>query len=213
MLCRRVQGLDNEISWNAMISGYMRNGDVKNARLIFNQMPLRSVVSFTAMVSGYANKVGAHDQRKWIKSYIHKRNIEISASLGNALIDMFAKCGDFESAILMFNHMKKRCIITWASMVAGLAFNGQCKEALTLFDEMCEGKRVFSQMVKQFNIVPPQIGCMIDLLSRAGKLEEADTLYGQREMLDVVTKKILELEPSNPAYLVLTSNLNASIGQ
>ncbi|RZC66096.1 hypothetical protein C5167_009779 [Papaver somniferum] len=50
---------------------------------------------------------------------------------------MFAKCGDLESASLMFNQLRKKCIITWTSVVAGLAFNGQCKEALALFDEIC----------------------------------------------------------------------------
>ncbi|XP_026393203.1 pentatricopeptide repeat-containing protein At1g33350-like isoform X1 [Papaver somniferum] len=174
---------------------------------------------------------------------------------------MFAKCGDLESASLMFNQLRKKCIITWTSMVAVLAFNGQCKKALTLFEEMyveriqpddvifiavlsaCthgglieQGQRVFSQMVKQFYIVPriEHYGCMIDLLSGAGKLGEAHTLstsmsmkpnaalwatllgfcklYGQ-EMLEVVTKKILELEPSNPAYLMMVSNLNAPIGR
>ncbi|RZC44240.1 hypothetical protein C5167_037182 [Papaver somniferum] len=321
-------GLDNEVAWNAMISGYTRNGDVKNARLIFDRMAVKSVVSCTAMISGYAkvgdvgemnsliysmpvknvitwnamisgfvqnhifdqalevfhrmliygeckpdettllsvlsacNHLGGPEQGKWIKSYIQKWDIEIPTSLGNALIDMFAKCGDLESAMSMFNQMRKKCIITCTSMVAGLAFNGKCKEALDLFDVMCaeriqpddvifiavlsacthgglveEGKRVFSQMVKQLNIVPriEHYGCMIKLLSRAGKLEEAYTLitsmsmipnavlwanllgfsklYGQREMLEVVTKKILELEPSNPAYLTMISDLNASIGR
>ncbi|XP_026401282.1 pentatricopeptide repeat-containing protein At4g18840-like [Papaver somniferum] len=140
-------GLDNEVAWNAMISGYMRNGEVKNARLIFNQMLVKSVVSCTAMISGYTKvgdvgemnnlfysvpvksvitwnamiasfvqnhkfdqalevlhrmlmsgeckpdettlmsvlsactHLGAHEQRKWIKSYIQKRDIEISTSL------------------------------------------------------------------------------------------------------------------------------------
>ncbi|KAI3903667.1 hypothetical protein MKW98_032321 [Papaver atlanticum] len=256
----------NVITWNAMIAGFFHNHKFDQALEVFHRMltygECKPDETTLLSVLSACTHLGAHELGKWIQSYIQKRDIEISTPLGNALIDMFAKCGDLESAMSMFNQMRKKCIITWTSMVAGLAFNGQCKEALALFDEMCaermqpddvifiavlsacthgglveEGKRVFSQMVKQFNIVPriEHYGCMIDLLSRARKLEEAFTLitsmsmkpnaviwatllgscklYGQREMLEVLTKKILELEPSNPAYLMLISNLNASIGQ
>ncbi|KAI3958736.1 hypothetical protein MKX01_023412 [Papaver californicum] len=256
----------NVITWNAMIAGSVQNHKFDQALKVFHRMLIygecKPDETTLLSVLSACTHLGAYEQGKWIKSYIQMRDIEISTSLGNSLIDMFAKCGDLESAMLMFSQMRKKCIITWTSMVAGLAFNGQCKEALALFDEMCvegvqpddvifiavlsacthgglveEGKRVFSQMVKQFNIVPriEHYGCMIDLLSRAGKLEEAFTLitsmsmkpnaiiwatllgfcklYGHREMLEVVTKKILELEPSNPAYITLISNLNASIGR
>ncbi|RZC66099.1 hypothetical protein C5167_009793 [Papaver somniferum] len=231
----------NIITWNAMIAGFVQNHKFDQALDVFHRMLMfgeyKPDETTLLSVLSACSHLGAHEQGKWIKSYIQKRDVEISTILGNALIDMLAKCGDLESAMSMFNQMRKKCIITWTSMVAGLAFNGQCKEALALFDEMCmeriqpddvifiavlsacthgglveEGKRVFSQMVKQFNIVPriEHYGCMIDLLSRVGKLEEAYMLiksmsmrpnaviwatllgfcklYGQREMLEVMKK-------------------------
>ncbi|KAI3886446.1 hypothetical protein MKX03_036733 [Papaver bracteatum] len=238
------------VSWTAMISGYAKVGDVEEMNNLFYSMPVKNVITWNAMIAEVFHRMlmcgeckpnettplrdlsacaqlGAHVQGKWINSYIQKRDIAISTSLGNALIDMFAKCGDLESAMSMFNQMRTKCIITWTSMVAGLAFNGHSKEALALFDEMCaeiiqpddvifiavlsacthgglveEGRRVFSQM---------HYGCMIDLLSRAGKLEEAFTLTTSMSMK--ANAKILELEPANPAYLMLISNLNASIGR
>ncbi|WRX30722.1 Pentatricopeptide repeat - like 10 [Theobroma cacao] len=175
-------------------------------------------------------------------------------------MDMFAKCGDVENANAIFNKMANKCIITWTSMVSGLAVNGQCREALDLFDRMClekikpddvifvtvlsacthgglveEGKRVFDQMALQFDIKPriEHYGCMVDLLGRAGRLEEAVRfiesmhlkpndiiwasllsscqIHGKGDMLESITRKILDQQPSNPGYLMLLSNLSASM--
>ncbi|KAI3842260.1 hypothetical protein MKW98_026050 [Papaver atlanticum] len=242
-------GLDNEFAWNAMTSGYMRNGDVKNARLIFDQMPVKSVdscnygdvgemnslfysmpvknvITWNVMIAGFVQNdkfdqaleffprmliygerklgettllsvlsacthLGAHEQGKWVKSYVQKRDIEISNVCGKKI---------------------QPDDIIFIAVLSACPHGGLVEE----------GKRVFSQMVKQFNIVPRTecYGCMIDLLSRAGKLKEAYTLItsmsmkpNKPEVLEVVTKKILQLEPSNPAYLTMISNLNAWIGQ
>ncbi|KAK9269813.1 hypothetical protein L1049_025386 [Liquidambar formosana] len=147
-------------------------------------------------------------------------------------------------------------------MVSGLAVNGQCREALDHFNRMClegikpddiifiavlsacthggfveEGRRVYDKMIWEFNIKPriEHYGCMVDLLGRAGKLEEAVRfiegmhlepnaviwatlmssckIYGNGALLESVTRKIMDQDPSNPSYFMLISNLSASIGR
>lgn len=186
----------------------------------------------------------------------------MSTALGNALIDMFAKCGDVDGAKEVFDSMEHRkCIITWTTMVSGLSVNGRCKEAIDLFDRMCQvvkpddvlfisvlsacthgrlvekGRKVFDFMVTEYQIQPriQHYGCMVDLLGRAGKLEEAIQfienmhlksnaviratllssckIHGDAKLLKEVTRKILDQEPSNPGYLTLISNLGASAGK
>ncbi|KAF6175797.1 hypothetical protein GIB67_038948 [Kingdonia uniflora] len=262
----------NVVSWNAMIAGYVHNHVFDQALNVFHQMLMSNSdggscrpdeATLTTALSACAH-LGSLEQGKWIESYIKKYNIGLSVSLGNTLIDMFAKCGDIENAKLVFNGMRNRSIFTWTTLVSGLAFNGLCREALDLFDTLCnendktepddvifiavlsacthgglveEGKRVFHQMMRQFGIEPriEHYGCMVDLLSRAGKVEEALSfvmsmpmepnaiiwatllgscqVYGNRELVQVVSKRILGLEPSNPAYLMLISNSNASMGR
>ena len=256
----------NVVSWNAMISGYVHNHMFDQALCVFHNMLINGKCSpdqatLISVLSACAH-LGSLEHGKWIDLYIKKNKFHLSIPLGNALIDMFAKCGDVENAKEVFHHMSKRCVITWTTMVSGLALNGKCREAINLFDQMClegtkpddvvfiavlsacthgglveEGKRAFDQMVQEFDIKPQieHYGCMVDLLGRAGKLEEAIRftermhlkpnaviwatllfcckIHGNEDLLISVTEKIMDQEPSNPGYLTLVSNLSASFGR
>lgn len=256
----------NVISWNAMIAGYVHNHMFDEALSLFQSMLLdakcRPDQTTLICVLSACTHLGSLEHGKWIEAYIKKHKFVMSLPLGNALIDMFAKCGDIQNARAAFNQMGQKCIITWTSLVSGLAVNGQCTEALALFDKMCleglkpddvifiavlsacthgglveEGKRVFNQMVTDFKIEPriEHYGCMVDLFGRAGKLEEAVSfiermhlepnvviwatllgackIHGNGDLLDSVTRKILDQDPSNPSYLTLITNLSSSVGR
>ena len=184
----------NVVSWNAMIAGYVHSHMFDEAISVFHEMLIdgKYKPDHTTLVSvlSACSHLGSLEHGKWIHSYIKKNKLDLSVPLGNALIDMFAKCGDVENAKAVFEMMANKCIITWTSMASGLAFNGQCREALDLFDRKClqkikpdviifiavlsacthcglvEGKRVFDQMILQFDIKPgiEHYGCMVDLL-------------------------------------------------
>ncbi|GLT37874.1 hypothetical protein SLA2020_318350 [Shorea laevis] len=256
----------NVVSWNAMIACYVHNHKFDEALSLFHGMLIdgKCKPDQTTLMSvlSACSHLGSLEHGKWIDSYVNKNKLDLSIPLGNALIDMYAKCGDVKNAYAVFSKMAIKCIITWTAMVSGLAVNGQCEEALDLFDKMClegikpdyvifvavltacshaglveEGKRVFNLMVGKFDIEPriEHYGCIVDLLGRAGRLEEAIsfignmhlkpnaviwasllsscTIHGEKDLLEFVTRKILDQEPSNPGYLMLISNLSASIGQ
>ncbi|XP_062098533.1 pentatricopeptide repeat-containing protein At1g08070, chloroplastic-like isoform X2 [Humulus lupulus] len=256
----------NVVSWNAMIAGYVHNHMFDQALQMFSQMLIdgncRPDETSLVSVLSACSHLGSLEHGKWVDSYIKRSNFSLSSPLGNALMDMFAKCGDVENAKVIFQKMPKTCIITWTTIVSGLSINGKCREALKLFDSMCaagvkpddvifiavlsacahggfveDGKRIFCQMVLEFGIKPQieHYGCMVDLLGRAGKLEEAVKfvesmqlepnaviwatllgsckIHGNENLLESVTKKIIEQEPSNPSYLTLISNLSASVGR
>ncbi|XP_074378817.1 putative pentatricopeptide repeat-containing protein At3g15930 isoform X1 [Apium graveolens] len=254
----------NQVSWNAMIAGYVNNKMFDQALLLFQNMLVDGKckpdqVTLTTVLSACTH-LGSLEHGKWIDCYIKNNNIELSNPLGNALIDMFAKCGDLENARVVFHKMRKRCVITWTTMITGLGVNGQCREALELFYLMCsdgpkpdevvfiavltacthgglveEGKGVFDLMINVCNIKPQieHYGCVVDLISRAGKLEEAVTfvegmqlepnaviwatllgackIHRNGQMLEYVKNKILVKEPLNPGYLTLITNMNSSV--
>ncbi|KAL5199021.1 hypothetical protein ABZP36_002533 [Zizania latifolia] len=256
----------NMVSWNAMITGYNHNSRYDEALRTFQQMMLEGrfrpdEATLVSVVSACA-QLGSVEYCNWISYFIHKSNIHLTVALGNAVIDMFAKCGDVGRAQTFFYEMKTRCIITWTTIISGLAFNGLCREALLFYNDMCrggvelddtvfiaaltacahggllqEGWNIFNEMVEKYNIQPrmEHYGCIVDLLGRTGNLQEAILFiermpvkpsvviwvtvlsscvaHGDAELIEYVSKKIVELEPFNSSYQVLVSNCSALEGR
>ncbi|CAL5079557.1 unnamed protein product [Urochloa decumbens] len=256
----------NLVSWNAMITAYNHNSRYDEALRTFQQMMIEGgfvpdEATLVSVASACA-QLGSSEYCNWLSSYISKRNTHITVALGNAVIDMFAKCGDVGRARSIFDKMKTRCIITWTTMISGFAYNGRFREALLIYNEMCEqgvelddtvfiaalaacahggllqeGWRIFKQMVEHYGIVPrmEHYGCIVDLLGRAGKLQEAVRFiesmplkpgaviwvtllssciaHSDAELTEYVSTKVLEIEPFNSSYQVLVSNCSALEGR
>ncbi|XP_010648655.1 pentatricopeptide repeat-containing protein At4g21065-like [Vitis vinifera] len=191
------------VTWTAMIGGYARLGQSAGAVGLFRKMQIAGVcpddVTMVSVLSACTD-LGALELGKWIESYIEKERVLKTVELSNALVDMFAKCGDVDKALGLFRNMSKRTIVSWTSVIVGLAMHGRGLEAVSLFEEMkasgmvpediafigllsaCShsglverGRQYFSEMTRQFGIVPKieHYGCMVDLLSRAGLVTEA----------------------------------------
>lgn len=156
-------------------------------------------ITMVSVLSACAD-LGALELGNWVESYIERKKIPKSVELCNALIDMFAKCGDVDKAIKLFRQMYSRTIVSWTSVIVGLAMHGRGSEAVSMFDEMVEqrvepddvafigvlsacshsglvdkGRCYFNSMEGTFSIVPKieHYGCMVDMLSRAGLVKEA----------------------------------------
>ncbi|CAK9172209.1 unnamed protein product [Ilex paraguariensis] len=191
------------IAWNAMIAGYTQCGQSLKALNLFHLMQLEGVrVNEVSMVSALSacTHLGALDQGRWAHAYIEKNRIRITVTLGTALVDMYAKCGDMNKAMEVFWEMKEKNVYTWSAAMNGLAMNGFGEKCLELFSVMkqegvepnevtfvsllrgCsvvglveEGRMHFESMRKVYGIEPQleHYGCMVDLYGRAGRLDEA----------------------------------------
>uniref|UniRef100_A0A6N2KWZ9 Pentacotripeptide-repeat region of PRORP domain-containing protein n=1 Tax=Salix viminalis TaxID=40686 RepID=A0A6N2KWZ9_SALVM len=93
------------ISWNSMLSGYTQNGQATEALLLFDEMRdsdcQPTPVTALIMVSACAYLGSLHLGRKF-HDYIVDSRMEIDTNLSNALVDMYAKCGDLEKAVDLF---------------------------------------------------------------------------------------------------------------
>ncbi|OVA11077.1 Pentatricopeptide repeat [Macleaya cordata] len=163
-----------------------------------------------ASVLGACASLGAIDQGRWVHEYIERKEIEWDDHIGTTLVDMYAKCGCIELALSSFKRpRKKNNISTWNALLGGLAMHGNGKEALDHFEEMIksgarpnevtflailsacchsglvdEGRRQFSRMKTDYDLNPriEHYGCMVDLLGRAGLLNEAEELIRNMPM-------------------------------
>ncbi|MED6218038.1 hypothetical protein PIB30_023279 [Stylosanthes scabra] len=193
----------DSVAWSAMIGGYARLGRSMEAVGLFREMQVKGVIADdVAMVCvlSACTDLGALELGKWLESYVERNKISKSVELCNAFIDMFAKCGEVDKAMKLFRQMSSRTIVSWTSVIVGLAMHGRGLEAVSLFDTMIEqrvapddvafigvlsacshsglvdkGHYYFNSMQKNFGIVPKieHYGCMVDLLSRAGLVKEA----------------------------------------
>ncbi|KAK7410900.1 hypothetical protein VNO78_02105 [Psophocarpus tetragonolobus] len=183
--------------------------------------------------------------------------------VGNSLIDMYMKCGMVEDGSLVFEHMVERDIVSWNAMIVGYAQNGYGTDALKIFRKMqvvsgekpdnvtmigvlsaCshaglveEGRRYFHSMRTEHGLVPlkDHFTCMVDLLGRAGCLDEANDLiktmpmqpdavvwgsllgackvHGNIKLGKYVAEKLTEIDPFNSGPYVLLSNMYAELGR
>ncbi|XP_059069664.1 pentatricopeptide repeat-containing protein At1g11290, chloroplastic-like isoform X1 [Cryptomeria japonica] len=253
------------ISWTAMIAGYAQNGFVEKALETFKQMQLAGVepdsTTFASILPACA-KIGALEQGMYIHQNIKDRRILSDVIVATALVDMYAKCGSIDKAHALFDRMPERDVISWNAMIAGYAQNGFYKDAFKMFESMqhsginpnivsfacvlcaCshaglvdEGCAYFNHMSNLYCITPTvdHYVCMVDLLARAGYLE--DTLNFIIKMpvksvvvvwmcflgacrshmnigLGVFTAMLLfDLDPRSAATYVILSNIYAEVGR
>ncbi|KAI3769313.1 hypothetical protein L6452_00414 [Arctium lappa] len=191
------------VSWTAMISGYSLIGSHADALHIFRMMQLAGVkpdwISLLSVLPA-CTQLGALELGKWIHFYAEKNGFLAKTSVCNALIEMYAKSGNIDQAWQVFDNMLERDVISWSTMVGGLANHGKAPEAIRLFQDMqktsikpneitfvgllsaCahagfleDGLKYFDSMRHDYNLEPgiEHYGCLVDLLGRTGCLDRA----------------------------------------
>lgn len=254
----------DRVSYGAMISGCVQNGNTLQALNFFRNMQfsgfdpdettMLSLLPACSHLAALKNGACAH-------GYSVIRGFVADTSICNALIDMYAKCGKVKTAREVFNRMNNRDIISWNTMIAGYGIHGLGSDALALFDELrttdlipdditfislliacthsglvAEGKYWFNAM-RGFQIVPriDHCICMVDLLGRAGLLEEARSFIDNMpctpnvhvwsallaackthkdvELAEEASKRIHNLGPESSGNFVLLSNIYSCAGR
>ncbi|XP_049408426.1 putative pentatricopeptide repeat-containing protein At3g08820 [Solanum stenotomum] len=250
------------VSWSAMIQGYAVNGLPKEALEVFYRMQRQSVrpdcYSMVGVLSACA-RLGALEVGEWASKLMDMNEFLSNAVLGTALIDMYAKCGRMVSAWEIFKQMLVKDRVIWNAVVSGLAMHGYVKSAFCCFGQveklgikpngntfiglLCacthaglvdDGRKYFQSMTHLYSLEPAieHYGCMVDLLGRAGLLDEAHSLienmpmkanaviwgallsgcrlHRDTKLAEHVLKQLIELEPWNSGNYVHLSNIYAS---
>uniref|UniRef100_A0A1S3EJM7 LOW QUALITY PROTEIN: pentatricopeptide repeat-containing protein At2g44880-like n=1 Tax=Cicer arietinum TaxID=3827 RepID=A0A1S3EJM7_CICAR len=194
----------NVLSWNVMIRGYCENRRPHDALKLFWEMrgSLDVEMNKVTVVSVLpaVTDLSSLDLGVWIHGFVQRNRLDEDVHVCNALVDMYAKCGEIGKAKLLFEEMNEKDTSSWNALINGYGVNGCAKEALEVFVAMLregfepneitmttvlsacnhcglveEGRRCFKEMGR-FGIVHQieHYGCMIDLLGRVGYLDEAE---------------------------------------
>ncbi|XP_075499999.1 pentatricopeptide repeat-containing protein At1g31430 [Primulina tabacum] len=227
------------ILWTTMINGFVQFNKVDEAMALFRNMQMDRVkpdkYTLVALLTGCAQS-GALEQGEWIHSYIEETGIKIDVVVGTALIEMYAKCGILDMSLKIFYQMNQKDTASWTAIICAFAMNGSTNRALQFFLEMIhagikpdditfigvlnacshgglvdQGRRYFDTMTEVYQIEPKleHYGCLIDLLGRAGLLEEAEDVINK-----VSTKDNKFIVPLYGALLSACRNYeNVDIGE
>ncbi|XP_020251721.1 pentatricopeptide repeat-containing protein At3g29230-like [Asparagus officinalis] len=253
------------VSWNVMLALYARVKGYKECCKLFDSMIAAGVVrpngaTFVSVLTACA-KLGDLERGKWIHSLV-KRIKGSDVLLLTSLLNMYAKCGAMDDAKEVFDQMSDRNVVTWNSMIMGYGLHGLSEKAIKLFFEMersgiqpddktftcilsacahgglvVEGWWFFEQMVRVYDLQPKvdHVGCMVDLLGRAGLLNDSEELAKQVKgkpskalwgalmsaskthcnwnLGEILGRKMIETEPRDVGPYVLLSNIYASEGR
>ncbi|KAJ8646685.1 hypothetical protein MRB53_008433 [Persea americana] len=253
------------VSWNAMIAIYVNNSMATEAVQLFSQMEAEGVepdAVTLASVLPACGDLSALVHGKHIHEYIIKKKMGPNLFLENALVDMYAKCGCLDAAREVFDGMRGRDVVSWTSMISAYGMHGEGQDAVGLFSKMqesglkpdhiafvsvlsaCshagllkEGQHLFNLMVNEYQMIPriEHFACMVDLLGRAGHIDEAYNfikkmpiepnervwgallgacrVYSDMTVGLIAADHLFELVPQLAAYYVLLSNIYAKAGR
>lgn len=182
--------------------------------------------------------------------------------INNAVMDMYAKCGSLREARLVFDKMSHRDVASWNIMIMGYGMHGFGNEALDMFHIMSKtelkpdevtfvgvlsacshagfvtwGREYLASMQPKYGVFPTieHYACVIDMLGRAGQLEEAyellstmpyeanpvvwraflaaSQLHGNSDLAEVAAHQIFKLEPEHCGSYVMLSNIYGASGR
>ena len=121
------------------MAAYFQNGCFEEALNLFSEMKLNNIspneFTFAVMLNSTAG-LSALRHGDLLYGEIAKSGFKDRVIVGNALINMYAKCGNIEAASKVFSDMMQRDSITWNVMICGYSHHGIGKEAMAVFQDM-----------------------------------------------------------------------------
>ncbi|CAL9089763.1 unnamed protein product [Musa textilis] len=194
-------------------------------------------------------------------AHAFKLGLNSDTSVANGIITMYSRCGKIVEAREVFDSILDKDLVSWNAMITAYAQHGQGKETIEILQRMLcdgikpdyisyvavlsgcshsglieEGRFYFDSMTRCHNINPglEHFACMVDLLSRAGLLEEAKKvidcmpikpsaeiwgallgackIYGNKELAECAVKHLFELDTKDSGSYVLLAKIYADAG-
>lgn len=254
-------GCRNVVSYTALIDGYVEMDQIENALSTFLDLRRQGIepneFTFSSLIKACANQA-ALEHGSQLHGQVVKFNFDRDPYVASTLVDMYGKCGLFDHSTQLFDEIKSPNNIAWNSLLGAFAQHGLGRNAIAAFNRMIdkgvkpnaitfvslltgcshagmveEGLNYFYSMEKIYGVVPREehYSCVIDLLGRTGKLEQAENfinnmpfepnafgwcsflgackIHGDKERGKLAADKLMKLEPENSATHVLLSNIYA----
>lgn len=264
-LFEETKGERNPVTWNSMMSCYIQNDLHEEALQLYLTMCRlgidRTRSTFSVLFHA-CSCLGSLQQGKLLHAHLVKTPFESNVYVGTSLIDMYSKCGSLTEAQASFSSISAPNVAAWTALINGYAHHGLGSEAVLLFERMLEqgvvpntatfvavlsacgraglvseGMAMFHSMERCHRVIPTleHYACMVDLLGRAGHLQEAEKFIKEMpieadwvvwgallsacwfwmnlEVGERVAEKLFSLDSKPISALVILSNIYAILGK
>jgi pentatricopeptide repeat protein len=254
----------NLVSWTVMMKGFLSFGQGDEVVRLYQLMQQHGEkpdsITLTYVVQA-VSQLGHLKGVKQIHCFVYHAFMEKDAITANSLITAYAKCGRLDLSEALFYSLEHKNLDSWNAMISAYGMHGYYIKVLEMFKQMEEGKikpdeltfssvlsacshaglvqegwRIFQSMISVYSVHPQEehYGCIVDLLGRAGHLEEgyrflklslltdkssiylallsACRTYGNTLLGHIISKEILEHGPQNPGTYALISDVYAQEG-
>ncbi|KAJ7536583.1 hypothetical protein O6H91_12G075300 [Diphasiastrum complanatum] len=216
--CRIFSSMNSHdlVTWNAMISGYVKCGLVNMALALFSQMQREQVqpdkITFVSTLSACVSTESLEDGKQ-IHAQIIQRGWDSDIVIGSNLINMYGKCGSIEDACRVFDNMPIKDIVSWNAMILAYVKCDLAEKAIEVFREMqqkdvepinttfvgvlnaCaslaaleEGRRIHTKVVERGLGADVYVSsCLVGMYAKCGSIEDAWKVFNNMPKRDVVT--------------------------
>ncbi|PKA63410.1 Pentatricopeptide repeat-containing protein [Apostasia shenzhenica] len=198
-------------AWNSLMIGYSHTGEWNQSIKLFMEMQ-RSFVkpnqATMAMLMSSCAQSGAAIVAKQLHGFLQKSCITLGLYVYNSLVDVYAKCGIMHEAISVFLEIPKKDVVSYNTLIIGLANHSYVERALKLFHEMLDSDiqpdtitftgilnacsqnglvnlaLYYFDCMKNYAIMPSadHYACIIDLFGRLGFIDRAYELVKTMEV-------------------------------
>ncbi|KAA8528130.1 hypothetical protein F0562_035619 [Nyssa sinensis] len=257
--------IPDSVTWNAIISGFVQSQKTAEAVKLFRDMLIAGIKPNHVTVTGLlpaCGLIGSIQRGKEIHGLIYRMELYFNVFVASALIDMYSKCGSVKDAWNVFDRIPVKNVASWNAMIGCYGKHGMFNSSVQLFEEMQDeglqanqvtlicvisacrhgglvekGLKIFRSMRETYGVEVSKehYACIVDLLCRSGRMEEAyalvkempmevtDSIIGaffngckiheRRDLATKMAEDILTMELKRPAGFVTLSNIFAADGE
>ncbi|XP_050369460.1 pentatricopeptide repeat-containing protein At2g27610-like [Argentina anserina] len=205
-------------SWNAVLAGYTHIEDAVGAIRIFLQLTRNGFrpdkFTLSSIITACSAPSGTLEQGKQFHACAVKLMLDSTLYVSSALVTMYSKMGNLESANEAFKRQGERNVILWNSMISGYMLNGRIEKGVKLFCKMsreglrpdkftlssiiaaCAAPSATVDLGKQFHAYSIKLGlnnelspsnALVTMYANMGNLESANEVFKRQGERNVIS--------------------------
>ncbi|KAL6006178.1 hypothetical protein ACLOJK_040224 [Asimina triloba] len=172
------------VSWNSIISGFVKEDASKEALMVFSEMRFSDVRPNQSTLSSVIPACGQLLEVRLGRA-IHGIVIKLGGdvvsdvSVNSSLASMYSRCRDMESARGVLESMPERNVVSWNAILSGYVHNNRDGEAWDLFKRM------------QVEGIDANEITLTTMIMASNGLEEGRAMHGYAMKMGLVREEIL----------------------